>query len=82
MRSRRSFSHPTRRECASLLTAAPLLAQVTQKTPPQGTPAPAPPAATAEQKRQKAFADIHDVSTRLAQMEVPMNVEPAFAFRP
>jgi hypothetical protein len=82
MRSRRPLSRFTRRECASFLSAAPLLAQVAQKTPPQGAPSPAPPAATPEQKRQKAFADIHDVSARLAQMEVPMNVEPAFAFRP
>jgi hypothetical protein len=72
----------TRRELTALLGAAPLAAQVTQKTPPQGAPAPAPGAATAEQKLQKAFADVHEVSDRLAQVEVPMDIEPAFAFRP
>ena len=72
----------TRRNAAALLTASPLLAQVTQKTPPQGAPAPAPPAATPEQKMQKALADVHQLSGRLAQIELPMNIEPAFAFRP
>ena len=67
---------------AASLTAAPLLGQVTQKTPPLGAPAPAPPLVPAEQKLQKAFADVHQVSDRLSQIEVPMNVEPAFAFRP
>jgi hypothetical protein len=72
----------TRRYVAAMLAATPLLAQVTQKTPPQGAPAPAPPNATPAQKLQKASADVRQVSDRLAQMEVPMDVEPAFAFRP
>lgn len=78
----------TRRQMAVLLGAAPLLAQVPQKTPPQATapplasPAPAPPGATPEQKRQKAFTDVHQLSDRLAQIELPMDIEPAFAFRP
>ncbi|MBV9157237.1 MAG: hypothetical protein JO097_13320 [Acidobacteriaceae bacterium] len=72
----------TRREWIALSTAVPLVAQVTQKVPPQGAPAPAPPAATPEQKLQKAYADVHEVSDRLSKIEVPMNVEPAFAFRP
>ncbi len=72
----------TRRDAAALLTASPLLAQVTRKIPPQGAPQPAPPAATPEQKMQKALADVHQLSDRLAQIELPMNIEPAFAFRP
>jgi hypothetical protein len=62
--------------------AAPLFAQVTQKVPPQGAPAPPNPPATPEQRLQKAHADVRDVSERLSKLEVPMNVEPAFTFRP
>jgi len=65
----------------ALAGTVPLAAQVTSKTPPEGSPAPAQPAATPEQKLQKAYADVHQVSERLSQIEVPMNVEPAFAFR-
>jgi hypothetical protein len=72
----------TRRQLAALLGASPLLAQATQKTPPQAVPTPAPPNATPEQKRQKAMADVHQASSRLAQIELPMDIEPAFAFRP
>jgi hypothetical protein len=72
----------TRREWTMLLAAAPLAAQVTSKTPPQGSPAPPPPGASPEQKRQKAFDDIRKTSERLSQIEVPMYIEPAFAFRP
>lgn len=72
---------PTRRQCAALLTAAPLIAQVTQKVPPQGVPAPAPPTATPEQKLHKAYADVRDISDKLSKIEVPINLEPAFAFR-
>lgn len=75
----------TRREWTAQLTAAlgaaPALAQVTSKTPPQGAPAPAQPAATPAQKLQKAYSDVHDVSVRLSQIEIPMDVEPAFSFR-
>ena len=72
----------TRRQMAVLLGASPLLAQVTQKIPPQGVPTPAPPNATPEQKLEKALADVRQTSSRLAQIELPMNIEPAFAFRP
>jgi hypothetical protein len=82
MRSSRTvLSRMTRRQLTALLGSAPLIAQVTQKTPPVGSPSPAAPSATPEQKLQKAFADVHDVSGRLAEIEVPMDVEPAFAFR-
>ncbi len=59
---------------------APAIAQVTSKVPPQGAPAPAQPAATPEQKLQKAYSDVKKLSDRLSQIEVPMDVEPAFAF--
>jgi hypothetical protein len=72
----------TRRQWTALLAAAPVTAQVTSKTPPQGSPAPPRPGATPEQKRQKALADVRKVSERLSQIEVPMNIEPAFSFRP
>ena len=81
MSSRRTSStRLTRREWTALIGAAPLLGQVTSK-PPQGSPAPAPPSATPEEKLKKAYADIRSVSDRLSQLEVPMNVEPAFAFK-
>ena len=72
----------TRRQCTALLTATPLVAQVTQKVPPVGAPAPPQPPATPQQKLEKAYADVHDVSDRLSKIELPTNVEPAFAFRP
>lgn len=65
----------------SALAALPAFSQVTQKIPPSGAPAPAPPPATPEQRLQKAYADIHAVSDRLSKIEVPINIEPAFAFR-
>jgi len=76
-----SRTAPTRRRLLALLASAPLAAQVTSKNPPQVAPTPPQPPATPEQKLQKAYSDIHRVSERLSQMEVPMNVEPAFAFR-
>ena len=78
----------SRRRMAALLAAAPLAAAqapsppATQKTPPLGVPAPAPPSATPEQKLQKAYDDVCQISVRLSKLEVPMNVEPAFAFKP
>lgn len=57
----------TRRQWAALLGAAPLLAQ----TPPP----PAP-----EAKLEKANADVRETSQRLAEIEVPMDLEPAFRF--
>ena len=71
----------TRRQWAALVVAAPLAAQVTSTVPPAGSPAAAKPAATPQERIQKAYADVHDVSERLSKIEVPMNVEPAFAFR-
>lgn len=89
MRSTRpeSIARVSRRRITALLTTAPLAAQIaspptTQKTPPQGAPAPAPPSATPDQRLQKAYDDVHRVSARLAKLEVPMNIEPSFAFKP
>ncbi len=74
-------SRITRRHWTALISAAPLLAQVTSQKPPQGAPTPAPASATPEEKLTKAYADVRTVSGRLSQLEVPMNVEPAFAFK-
>lgn len=79
MSSRRT-SRMTRRQWTVFIGAAPLLAQVTSK-PPQGAPAPAPPAATPEEKLKKAYADVREISERLSRIDVPMHVEPAFAFK-
>jgi hypothetical protein len=61
-----------------LFTSIPLFAQA---PPPQAAPIPAPSTATPEQKMQKAIADVRGVSERLAQADVPIDVEPAFTFR-
>jgi hypothetical protein len=72
----------SRRSWAALVaTALPALAQVAPTPPPQGSPQPPPPPATPEARLQKALADIRQTSDRLAQIEVPMDIEPAFAFR-
>jgi hypothetical protein len=70
----------TRRQWTALVGAAPLVAQVTSK-PPQGAPAPAPASASAEEKLKKAYSDVRGVSHRLSKLEVPMDIEPAFAFK-
>jgi hypothetical protein len=81
MSSRRSSSARfTRREWTALLGVSPLVGQVTSK-PPQGSPAPASPSATPEEKLKKAYADVRAASDRLSQLEVPMDIEPAFAFK-
>jgi hypothetical protein len=80
MSSRPSFTRFTRRKWVALVAAAPALAQVTSKTPPQGAPAPPVSSATPEERAKKALDDIHATSERLSQIEVPMDVEPAFAF--
>jgi hypothetical protein len=88
MSARRTSSlRISRRRWTALLGIAPLVApfaraQDTSKRPPQGAPAPAPAQATPEAKLQKAYADVHDVSVRLSRIEVPMNIEAAFVFKP
>jgi hypothetical protein len=63
----------SRRQCVVLLATTPLLAQTVG-------PSPALPA-TPEQRRDKANADVREVSGKLAAIELPMNLEPAFRFR-
>jgi len=86
MSARQTASPVSRREwtkrLAAIVAAIPAsAAQVTQKVPPQGAPAPPAAPATPEQRLQKAYADVHAVSDQLSKLEVPMNIEPAFAFR-
>lgn len=88
MRSPSALAAPiTRRRLTALLGATPLVAQttpppVTQKTPPLGTPAPSAPAASSDEKLKKANEVIRQISARLANIEVPMDTEPAFVFKP
>ena len=76
----------TRRQWAAGLTvaigAAPAVAQVTSKPPTQGAPAPVHAAVRPEQKLQKAYEDVHQTTVRLSQIDLPIDIEPAFAFRP
>ena len=72
----------TRRAWAALAAALPAAAQVTSRVPPQGTPAPAPAAASPEAKLEKAYSDVRKVKERLSQIEIPITVEPSFAFKP
>jgi len=74
-------SRLTRRQLSALLITVPAAAQVTSKIPPQGAPAPPPAPATPEERARKAVTDVRDVSDRLSKIEVPMSLEPAFAFR-
>jgi len=60
----------TRREWTALFAASPLLSQSAAKPAPENT-APVP---------GKAVADVQKTSQRLAEIELPMNVEPAFRF--
>lgn len=76
----------TRRRWAALLGLAPFAAQLspaqsTSKIPPQGAPAPPAPPATPQARLQKAYSDVHDTSVLLSQIDVPMTVEPAVAFK-
>jgi hypothetical protein len=77
----------TRRRLTALLGATPLAAQIpapptTQRTPPLGTPAPSAAAATPDEKLKKANEGIRQVSAQLSKLEVPMDTEPAFVFKP
>jgi hypothetical protein len=62
-----------RRRWVAFLGATPLLAQI--------APQSAAPALPPEQRIAKAQSDVHEVSGKLAALEVPMNIEPAFHFR-
>ncbi len=71
----------TRRRWTALVAVTPLAGQVTSTVPPVGAPSPPKTSATPQQRMEKAYADIREVSGRLSKLEVPMNVEPAFSFR-
>jgi len=59
----------TRRSWAALVAAVPLAAQVTS-TPPTTVPSASSP-----------LDDVRETSQQLAQIEIPMSLEPAFLFR-
>jgi hypothetical protein len=75
----------TRRKWVAFIAAMPIaasaFAQVTSTVPPQGSPAPAEASATPEARLKKASDDVHAVSDRLAEIELPMDIEPAFSFK-
>ena len=61
----------TRRQWGALLGASPLLTRAAAQIPP--VPA-------TQQKSEKPDAEVREISQRLAEIEVPMDVEPAFRF--
>ena len=61
----------TRRQWGALLGASPLLTRAAAQIPP------VPPT---QQKPEKPDAEVREISQRLAEIEVPMDVEPAFRF--
>lgn len=61
----------TRREWTALLGALPLLSQ---------TPVQAPAPAAPPEGIEKATTDVREISQRLAEIEMPLNIEPAFRF--
>lgn len=73
----------TRRHIALAALAAPALPLAARAENPQPFPQqPAPAAAAATDPLQKAQDHVREVSERLRKIEVPMDLEPAFAFRP
>jgi hypothetical protein len=62
----------SRRHWVMMLSTTPLLAQTAAQTP-------APPT-TPEQRSEKAKSDVRQASDKLAAIEVPMYIEPAFRF--
>jgi hypothetical protein len=70
----------TRRHWIALATASTMLgANSVQNAPP--VPNPAATAPTPEAMMQKAQADVRAASDKLAGIEVPMTLEPAFQFK-
>jgi hypothetical protein len=64
----------SRREILTAIVAAlPLAAQ---------TPAPVPTSPTPEQPAAKALADVQQTKQKLAEIQVPMSIEPSFRFVP
>ncbi len=82
----------TRRKFAALAAAVPAAAQAGKKnrpggdrsgaeSTPAGVSAPVPSMVTADASLQKAYASVQKNSERLAQIDLGMDVEPAFVFR-
>jgi hypothetical protein len=63
----------SRRRWVKLMGSTPLLAQTAVQTPA--------PAATPEQRAEKAKSDIQQIQEKLAALELPMSIEPAFRFK-
>lgn len=77
----------SRRRLTLLLSASPLAAQVTsppvnQKVPPMGTPTASANVKDPAEKLRRAVESVRQVSQTLSKLEVPMDVEPAFQFKP
>ncbi|MGC2661546.1 MAG: hypothetical protein WA324_26630 [Bryobacteraceae bacterium] len=71
----------TRRQWIAFAGAATVAsAQTIQNTPPP-IPDRAPIASTPEAMMQKAEADVREAGQKLAAIEVPISIEPAFLFR-
>jgi hypothetical protein len=70
---REILSGLTRREWGALIALVPLAAQTT-------IPGPAP--TSPEQAAAKAVADVQQTKQKLAELQVPMNIEPSFRFVP
>jgi hypothetical protein len=70
---REMLSGLTRREWSALIAVAPLAAQ---------TPAKVPAPAISGQAVAKAIADVQQTKQKLAELQVPMNIEPSFRFVP
>ncbi|HEX4807501.1 MAG TPA: hypothetical protein VH325_01140 [Bryobacteraceae bacterium] len=73
----------TRRSWIALAGAASLGAyQNPQNTPPVPDKAISARGLTPEAMMQKAQADVRAASDKLASVDVPMTIEPAFQFKP
>jgi hypothetical protein len=74
MASRREIlSTLTRREWSALLAVAPLAAHSAVQVPTAAAPG---------QAAAKAVADVQQTKQKLAEIQVPMNIEPSFRFVP
>ena len=78
---RTSLPGITRRQWSAGLMVAPLAAQVKSDHPFLDVPLPVQPPETPGQRLIKSYEDVRQSSERLSQIEVPMNLEPAFSFR-
>ncbi|HMF76512.1 MAG TPA: hypothetical protein VK604_12690 [Bryobacteraceae bacterium] len=70
---RKTLPGLTRREWSTLFAAAPLVAQTSVQVPAATAPA---------ETAAKAVADVQQTRQKLAEIQVPMSVEPSFRFVP